>query len=396
MTTAIDNLRIGGIFITALASCVGYLLPFVRGAPKDHDDAVSTSWMSLKCFSTAVIFGVALIHLLGESLEVLSKHQELILGHSEGSEEEEGHDEHDEDHRRFRRFLEEEEHHAEEGHGHAFPLGLTLCCAGAVLTLGVHLLTHGSGDLEPKEGKQLDLDEPDSSNAVKKPTGDVELGSANCKTKCAIAGVECTDPYRLEPDHTTSPASSWKWWLSNADIKQAAGSDDEMHRHVVIAVETRDRSVMKSIILEVNVAVHSVIIGLAVGSMSDYTELGAFLAALSFHQLFEGISVGTASLEASYDWTTNVAFMAIFALSLPLGIILGMVIPNTDLGAAWQACLSCVAAGSLMYTALVEMLATDLSHVLSVKGAVDFNKIAAMYGSFVLGCTCMAVMAQWA
>jgi zinc transporter ZupT len=359
--------------------------------------------MSLKCFSTAVIFSVALIHLLGESLEVLSKHQELILGHSE----EEGHDEHEEDHRRFRRFLEEDEHHEEEGHGHAFPLGLTLCCAGAVITLGVHLLTHVIREQDPKEDvKQLLASvEPESSNAAQKPTIDIELGSAS-KASVAAVGEACSDPYRLEPDHAHSPSSNVQCHSehSNCDQtvdeassnKQSPGNGGDIHRHVAITYDTRERSVMKSIILEVNVAVHSVIIGVSVGSMSDYTELGAFLAAISFHQLFEGISVGTASLEASYDWTTNFAFMTIFVLALPLGIIMGINIPATDMGAAVQACFSCVAAGSLIYAALVEMLASDFSHVLSIKGANNTNKIAAMFGSFVAGCTCMAVLAQWA
>ena len=61
------------------------------------------------------------------------------------------------------------------------------------------------------------------------------------------------------------------------------------------------REAVEVFLLDVNVAVHIVVISVSVGSMSDYTELGAFLTAISFHQFFEGISVGTASLEAWYD-----------------------------------------------------------------------------------------------
>ena len=70
----------------------------IGGAPKDHNSAFSTSWMSLKCFASGVIFSVALIHLLGESLEVLSVNQDLLFPvHDEHEEEEhdEQHEKHD-------------------------------------------------------------------------------------------------------------------------------------------------------------------------------------------------------------------------------------------------------------------------------------------------------------
>lgn len=397
--SSIKNLKIGGIFITMSVSVLGYLIPYYRGAPKDHNSAFSTSWMSLKCFASGVIFSVALIHLLGESLEVLSENQDLLFPVHDEHEEEE-HDEHEE---------EEEEGHVEEegheGHAHKFPVGLVLCCVGAVLTLGIELL----GNIfisESEEGAETEKDIKSDDAVI-----GVEMGTSgytNPNDNKERSASLCDDPFRLEPDHKHSELDDVhchhdkKQQCSSSCSTDAHGDKNtkiaggDIHRHVSIMVEKRQRSVLRSLVLEACIAVHSIIIGITVGSMEEYSDLSAFVAAISFHQFFEGVSLGTASIQACYSLKTNIAFVAVFILSLPLGIILGMTIPGTPKGEAVQACFSCIAAGSLLYTALVEMVAEDFAFAHSSNTKVDRTKVGAMYVAFIGGCTSMAILAIWA
>ncbi len=343
--------------------------------------------MSIKSLSSGVIFSVALIHMLGESLTTLETGQKLLTPkHDEH--EEEGHEDH-------RRLEEGHDEHAGEagGHKHAFPLGMTLCVVGVLLTLGLHVLggvvlqmskkeNEASGE-EHKELKQIDA-------AEVKDVGDIEIGNVT-----AVAETS-------ETDNAASCCADEKQTCNtscNKDYGSASTNDDddEIHRHVSIVKEDRQRSVIKSIILEGCVSLHSVLIGLSVGNMKDYTELGAFLVAISFHQLLEGISLGAASMQASHDKRTTFVFFFLFVLSLPLGIVIGISLPQTPYAKAVAACVSCIAAGSLIYTALVEMVAEDFAHIsTAIKDRETAIKAGAMYLSFFAGCAFMAVLAQWA
>lgn len=459
-----DSLRIGAIFITMAASAIGYGIPFLRGAPKNHDDALSASWMSIKCFSSGVIFSVALVHLLGEALEVLRVHQALLFH---------GEENHEEEHRRRM----EEAVHGEDGeeeHGHGFPAGMTLCVIGAILTLGVELMTNvmmsmqatpnshsasssSSGVTAPESSKLIGTSHNASAHGTS--SNDIESGDTGNGPDGmgSRSSTLCNDPYRLEPGHThkagenihchvehghcdidlpPSDAGNTRTYGTSASV--AAGScdhpteqecssscsahentshlhshsshamckddSDGMHRHVSIVVEDRNKSIVKSMVLETCISIHSIIIGVSIGSMHDTAELGTFLGALSFHQLFEGISLGAASMQASYNKFANILFMLVFILSMPVGIVIGLSIPVTDYGMAIQACFSCVAAGSLIYTSLVEMVAEDFSHVMhsvSTSGKREFTvdeakKIGAMFTSFCAGCFGMAAIGQWA
>jgi zinc transporter ZupT len=434
------SLRIAGIFITLAASVVGFGIPYLRGPPKTHEEAMSTSWMSLKTYSAGVILGVAVIHLLGEALVVLSELAESEEEHAE------------------------EEHAEEEEHGHSFPIGLTLCLVGISLTLGIELaasLLMQTGDVHSEDSAK-----------------DQEL-MLNVKGKDSENGGNvCTDPYRLESEHkhhvgervncnNVTNVTSLKKISCEHDTYQACSSSckkdtssevalvtmghdhmhhedhmempsagpsatelgknghvhsasnemgcildvnvEDIHRHVSIIVEDPRRSVIKSIVLEAAIAIHSVIIGVSLGGAEE--GLPVLLAAFAFHQVFEGISLGSASLQAGYSYKTALIFMAVFALSIPIGIIIGLNVPSTPDGDKMKAFFGCLAAGSLIYTSLVEMVAEDFTHFMNSHGTHSHSashshsqhkkfgnksKAVVMYFSFVAGLISMTVLAKWA
>jgi zinc transporter ZupT len=416
------NLRIAGIFITMAASVFGFGIPYIRGSPKNHEEAVSARWMSLKSFSAGVILSVAFIHLLGEALGVLNEQNEAAAALAEALEEASG------------------EHHEEEG-GHAghanFPVGLSLCLAGAAMTLGIEMLagifinhtqtsTQEEGDKALEAAQALNPTTDAKAQELCRDPYRLENGHTHGQheeVQClggGGAGVELVSSGKIHPDQTKYGTAtmdnghghghSHEHAAHSLDDfnKTAAGGD--MHRHVSIVIEDENRSILKSLLLEGAVAVHSVIIGVSLGGTEDYKALGVLLAAFTFHQIFEGISLGSASLQAGYSPRVAVAFMLIFALSVPVGMLIGLNVPATTNGQKVQAWFGCLAAGSLIYTAMVEMVAEDFAHLVHTHGtsghdggskvkrmsSADKYKALYMYASFVAGLASMTVLAKWA
>ena len=123
---------------------------------------------------------------------------------------------------------------------------------------------------------------------------------------------------------------------------------------------------------------HSLVIGftLALASGADFESLAA---AISFHQLFEGLSLGIriaalppttpsdSGAPSSLRWLGPLLAL-LFAITAPLGILSGLMVFGSKHGGAGaegvgakvaEGVLSAISAGMLIYAACVEMLAAD-------------------------------------
>ena len=161
---------------------------------------------------------------------------------------------------------------------------------------------------------------------------------------------------------------------------------------------------MKALAMEACIAIHSIIIGVALGGADDAGELATIIGAYAFHQFFEGVALGTASLESEFDKRTAFVFCTVFTLSVPLGIIIGMsATDDSEDSTITKASFACIAAGSLVYTSLVEMLGANMEsqiHSGHVHSEVNQKKksqnLLISYASFCAGCASMAILAMWA
>jgi zinc transporter 1/2/3 len=73
-------------------------------------------------------------------------------------------------------------------------------------------------------------------------------------------------------------------------------SCDHTHAINMIAGSDSFGVIIKAYMMEISVAIHSVIIGIALGSLAgpdNLAPLVALLIAISFHQFFEGLGLGT-------------------------------------------------------------------------------------------------------
>jgi solute carrier family 39 (zinc transporter), member 1/2/3 len=148
-------------------------------------------------------------------------------------------------------------------------------------------------------------------------------------------------------------------------------------------------------VLQLGIMLHSLVIGftLALSSGADFESLAA---AISFHQLFEGLSLGIriaalpttttpttepADSQAEQQSTTTTGSSSsrliswlrpllalLFAVTAPAGILSGLIVfssganQGADAGVGSkiaEGVLSAISAGMLIYAACVEMLAAD-------------------------------------
>ncbi|KAK1375697.1 fe(2+) transport protein 1-like [Heracleum sosnowskyi] len=151
-------------------------------------------------------------------------------------------------------------------------------------------------------------------------------------------------------------------------------------------------------VLELGIIVHSVIIGLSLGASDNPCTIRPLVAALCFHQMFEGMGLGGCILQANYRAKTNAMMVFFFSATTPFGIMLGIGLSsvytdNSPAALIVVGLLDAASAGLLNYMALVDLLAPDF---MGDKLQGDMKLQVWCYVAVVLGAGGMSVMAIWA
>ncbi|XVE84137.1 hypothetical protein DITRI_Ditri16bG0145500 [Diplodiscus trichospermus] len=151
-------------------------------------------------------------------------------------------------------------------------------------------------------------------------------------------------------------------------------------------------------VLELGIVVHSMVIGISLGATENPDIVRPLLAALSFHQFFEGMGLGGCISQAQFK-SVGVAIMATsFSLTTPLGIGIGIGISsvyndNTPTALIVEGVLNSASAGILIYMALVDLLAADF---MNPKLQTNIRLLLGVNVSLLLGTACMSALAKWA
>lgn len=217
-------------------------------------------------------------------------------------------------------------------------------------------------------------------------TGDVELGAVGSST----GDVACD-------------VSEHKSCIHNHHHGQ-----EEMFTNLMHSSSTRD--VVSVYVMELSVAIHSIIIGVEIGLLAgteDTVTLVSLTIAICFHQFMEGFGLGTTlcNVLGGYNAASGLLgnfklflFVLIFAVTVPLGIVIGIVTASSESAESDSSVLakgiaSSLAAGSLLYISLAEMMAVyfnapELSHQPGLKIAMLLSACA--------GTAILAILAIWA
>ncbi|XP_020575628.1 zinc transporter 4 [Phalaenopsis equestris] len=167
----------------------------------------------------------------------------------------------------------------------------------------------------------------------------------------------------------------------------AEASMEEKIRHRVI-----------SQVLELGIVVHSVIIGISLGTSYSAKTIKPLVGALSFHQFFEGIGLGGCIVQANFRARATVIMAIFFSLTAPFGIALGIAVSssyNSDSSTALiiEGVFDAASAGILIYMSLVDLLAADFTNP-RMQSSLKLQLAAHL--ALLLGSGFMSILAKWA
>ena len=141
--------------------------------------------------------------------------------------------------------------------------------------------------------------------------------------------------------------------------------DHAGHQHGLAFQNEAQRHKISTYLLEFGIALHSVLIGVALGVTND--TFIVLLVALSFHQFFEGMALGAQIARVErMSLCSAITMVLTFALTTPIGIAIGIGVhlraynPKSVASLLINGILDSISAGILIYVALVNLITAEM------------------------------------
>ncbi|XP_044506245.1 zinc transporter 8-like isoform X3 [Mangifera indica] len=174
------------------------------------------------------------------------------------------------------------------------------------------------------------------------------------------------------------------------------------HGHAHGAIPSADSELLRhriiSQVLEMGIVVHSVIIGISLGASESPKTIRPLVAALTFHQFFEGMGLGGCIVQAKFKARVVAVMVLFFSLTTPVGIAIGIGISNvytenSPTALIVEGVFNAASAGILIYMSLVDLLAADF---MNTKVQTNRRLQIGVNIALLLGIGCMSLLAKWA
>jgi solute carrier family 39 (zinc transporter), member 1/2/3 len=179
------------------------------------------------------------------------------------------------------------------------------------------------------------------------------------------------------------------------------------HQHLVVSVPLdmgSIRRVIAAICMEFGVTLHSVFVGLAIGLTTD-KELKPLLFALVFHQLFEGMAMGSRLVDASFEGNMETYLALVFSFSAPAGMAAATIAVSVSRDAmsgsgfvTLMAILDSLCGGILLYLAFTLLLGdfvADMKHYCADELEGRRTRKVVLYVALWFGMGLMAFVGKW-
>ncbi|GAB1309849.1 Zinc/iron permease [Madurella fahalii] len=129
--------------------------------------------------------------------------------------------------------------------------------------------------------------------------------------------------------------------------------------------EEQKRMLLQCVLLEAGILFHSVFIGMAL-SVATGPTFAVFLLAISFHQSFEGLALGTRIAALHFPKSSPRPWLMVlaFGATTPLGQAIGLFVhrfydPMSQTGLLMVGFMNAISSGLLLFAGLVQLLAED-------------------------------------
>ena len=200
------------------------------------------------------------------------------------------------------------------------------------------------------------------------------------------------DPQSEEAEYLDTPVNNRQTDYGHARHKSIGMSEEAQQQ----------KALLQCMLLEAGILFHSVFIGMAV-SVATGTGFIVLLIAISFHQTFEGLALGSriAGITAFPPGSPKPWLMALaYGTTTPLGQAIGLFVhnlydPQSQMGLLMVGVMNAISSGLLLFAGLVELLAEDFLSDKSyetLRGARRLEACAAV----VAGSMLMALVGAWA
>lgn len=160
--------------------------------------------------------------------------------------------------------------------------------------------------------------------------------------------------------------------------------------------------ILSVFVLEFGIIFHSVFIGLSLAVAGD--EFNTLFIVLIFHQMFEGLGLGTRIADTPWDetrrWTPWMLALA-YSITTPIAVAIGIGVrhsftPEGRTALITNGCFDAISAGILIYTGIVELMAHEFLYSNQFKGEGGLKKMLLAYFVMCWGAGLMALLGKWA
>ncbi|PNP80101.1 hypothetical protein FNYG_06811 [Fusarium nygamai] len=165
--------------------------------------------------------------------------------------------------------------------------------------------------------------------------------------------------------------------------------------------EEQQRKLLQCLLLEAGILFHSVFIGMAI-SVATGPAFVVFLVAISFHQTFEGLALGSRIAAIQFPRKSLRPWLMVLAYgtTTPIGQAIGLIVhrmydPKSAGGLLVVGFMNAVSSGLLLYAGLVQLLAEDFLTEKSYKILKGKRRLQA-YMAVCAGALLMAAVGAFA
>ena len=228
----------------------------------------------------------------------------------------------------------------------------------------------------------LDLDELDpSADAAGLMNGD--------KRRLSLEDFPTRNDHQYHRPRSQNP--------NTAHAEEARASQSNLS-----AQQEQQKMLLQCLLLEAGILFHSVFIGMAL-SVATGTSFIVLLVAISFHQTFEGLALGSriAAITSFPRTSPKPWLMALaYGATTPVGQAIGLLVhnlydPASQTGLLMVGVMNAISSGLLLFAGLVELLAEDFLSDKSYEILRGRRRLEAC-GAVVGGGLLMALVGAWA
>ena len=166
--------------------------------------------------------------------------------------------------------------------------------------------------------------------------------------------------------------------------------------------QLEQKQLLQCLLLEAGILFHSIFIGMAL-SVATGTSFLVLLIAISFHQTFEGLALGSriAAITSFPRASLKPWLMALaYGTTTPVGQAIGLAVhglydPAGKTGLLMVGVMNAISSGLLLFAGLVELLAEDFLSDRSYEVLKGRRRMEAC-GAVVAGALLMALVGAWA